>query len=101
MELSTNLRTVQSKPEEVRNISEPTSIDKVKSFLGLTEYYKQFIKGYADIPHPLTSILRKDATFTWGPAQQNVYAIMKIKLTSSPELIFLDYTKEFILCTDA
>ncbi len=98
---SHGLRTVQSKVEVVKAFPEPNTVDEVRSFLGLTGYYKTFIKGYADIAHPLSSLLNKDAQFTWGPAQQNAFDILKIKLTSSPVLIFPDYTEEFILCTDA
>ncbi len=79
----------------------PTSVEKVRSYLGLTGYYRQFIRGYADIASPLTSLLKKDAKFHWGPEQQNAFETLKVKLSSSPVLILPDYTKEFILCTDA
>ncbi len=48
------LRTVQSKVDAVRNFPVPTSVKKVRSYLGLTGYYRQFIRGYADIAHSLT-----------------------------------------------
>ncbi len=79
----------------------PTPVGKDRSYLGLTGYYRQFIRGYADIAHPLTSLLKKDAKFHWGPEQQNGFETLKVKLTSAPVLILPDYTKEFILCTDA
>ncbi len=95
------LRTVQSKVDAVRNFPVPTSVEKVRSYLGLTGYYRQFISGYADIAHPLTSLLKQDAKFHWGPEQQNPFETLKVKLTSVPVLILPDYTREFILCTDA
>lgn len=95
------LRTVVSKVEAVRNFPIPKKVENVRSFLGLTGYYRQFIKGYASIAHPLTSLLKKDVTFIWGEEHQQAFDALKEKLISSPVLIFPDYSKEFILCTDA
>ncbi len=78
-----------------------TSVEKVRSYLGLTGYNRQFIRGYADIAHPLTSLLKRGAKFHCGPEQQNAFETLKVKLISAPVLILPDYTREFILCTDA
>ena len=98
---SQGLRTVQSKVDVVKHFPQPTSVEKVRSFLGLTGYYRKFIKGYADIAQPLSSLLKKKAEFSWGPSQTKAFNTLKEKLTSSPVLILPDYTQEFILCTDA
>ncbi len=98
---SQGLRTVQSKVDVVKQFPQPTSVEKVRSFLGLTGYYRKFIQNYADIAQPLSSLLKKNSTFYWGPSQNKEFETLKEKLTSSPVLIFPDYSKEFILCTDA
>ncbi len=85
----------------VKQFPQPNSVEKVRSFLGLTGYFRKFIKNYADIAQPLSSLLKKNTTFSWGPSQIKAFETLKEKFTSSPVLIFLDYTKEFILCTDA
>ncbi len=54
------LRTVQSKVDLVKQFPQPTSVEKVRSFLGLTGYYRKFIKNYADIAQPLSSLLKKE-----------------------------------------
>ncbi len=91
----------QSMVDVVKHCPQPTSAEKVRSFLGLTEYYRKFIKNNADIAQPLSSLLKKNTTFSWGPSQIKAFETLKGKLTSSPVLIFPDYTKEFILCPDA
>ncbi len=67
----------------------------------MTGYYQKFIKNYADIAQPLSSLLKKKAEFSWGPSQIKAFETLKEKLKSSPVLIFPDYTQEFIICTDA
>ena len=89
------LRTVKSKVDTVMNFPTPDLVDKIRSFLGVTGYYRHCIKGYTDIASPLNSLLKKDWRFTWSPDQQQAFETHRLKL------IFPDSSKEFILCTDA
>ena len=95
------LKTLQSKVDAVKMFPTPKTVDKVRSFLGLTGYYHKFVKNYAFIAHPLSSLLKKNANFVWGPEQQKAFDTLKDRLTSAPVLIFPNYQQEFILCTDA
>ena len=50
---------------------------------------------------PLHALTKKDALFVWGPECQTAFEDLKQLLTSSPVLAFLDFSKGFVLKTDA
>ena len=62
----------------------------MKSFLGLTGYYKRFIKGYANISRPLTDYLKKEG-FVWNPEAIHSFQSLKLALLLAPVLALLDF----------
>ncbi len=66
---SQGLRTVQSKVDFVKQFPQTSSVEKVRSFLGLCGYYRESIKNYADIAQPLSSLLKKNTASSWSPSQ--------------------------------
>ena len=54
-----------SKVSLVQSWPIPSDVKVFRGFLGLTGYYKKFIKDYGLICRPLTALLRKDVTFRW------------------------------------
>lgn len=68
--------------------------------MGLTGYYKRFIKGYASLAGPLTDLLRKDA-FKWSTNADEAFSKLKQGITSAPVLALPNFKHPFILETDA
>ena len=64
-------------------------------------YYREFVKEFSQIAKPITTLLKKDVPYTWTNDQQNSFDKLKEKLITSPILQYPDFTKEFILYTDA
>ncbi len=95
------IHTVDSKITAVQNFSTPTSVENVRSFLGLAGYYRASVKNFASIASPLTRFLKKDVPFLWNTAQQHSFTTLKNALTHAPILAFPDYKLPFIMCTDA
>jgi len=45
----------------------PTTVTNVRSFLGLTGYYRKYIKGYSKVAGLLFELTKKDVVFVWNP----------------------------------
>ncbi|GJW18229.1 putative mitochondrial protein [Tanacetum coccineum] len=74
--------------------------NELRRFLGLTGYYKRFIKGFAMISRPLTQLLKKGA-YKWNNEAQLAFETLKQTMISAPVLKLPDFTKEFTIKTDA
>ena len=95
---------VSTDPEKVRLVREfpvPKSQKDVRSFLGLANYYRKFIKDFSAIAAPLNALLSKDTNFEWTLDCQNAFDTLKNALSSAPILAYPDFSKPFILYTDA
>lgn len=91
----------REKSKAVKNFLEPTSVKKLQSFLGLTGFFRKFIKDYAIIAKPLTDLLRKNADFKFDKEQRSAFETLKSKLSSDSVLKIFQQEAETQLWTDA
>jgi len=94
---------VRADPQKMHNMetwSTPTTIKALRGFLGLTEYYKRFVKDYGKMAKPLMTLLQKDA-FQWNKEAEQAFAELKRAMSTTPVLALPDFTKGFIVETDA
>lgn len=79
----------------------PRSVTEVRSFLGLTNYYRRFVHRYSHIASPIIDLTRKDIPFTWGTAHQLAFDELKRKYISAPVLQVHDPHGDHVVHTDA
>ena len=80
------IRPSSTKTKAVLQFPTLTSHKQIQSFLGLTSYFRKFIKDYALIARPLSDLLRDKVPFHFGPEQQNAFLTLKKILASEPVL---------------
>jgi len=89
------------KVQAVRDFPTPKTTKQLKSFLGLAGYYRKFVPQFSKIAAPLHKLLKKEAKYVWGESQENAFRTLKQKLMSKPILQYPDFSREFIITTDA
>ncbi|XP_064468579.1 uncharacterized protein LOC135380569 [Ornithodoros turicata] len=97
------LAPLQKTLERVLDANRPETIRQVRSFLGLAGYYREFIPDYAKIAAPLTDLTKKGKgnRVAWGPEQEEAFNELKKLLSSAPILKLPDFTRPFVIRTDA
>ena len=95
------VQTDPAKISAVRDWPVPTNVKQVRGFLGLTGYYRRFIKHYGIIRWSLSDFLKKDAVFTWTPTTEAAFQSLKTALAQAPVLALPDFKKTFMIETDA
>lgn len=91
--------------QNIKAFPEPKTIREVRSFLGFASYCRNFIKDLAHMAQPLTEILKDNPPEKRNIAltdnQRKAFETIKQKLDRSCSLAIPDYSKPFILTTDA
>jgi len=90
-----------SKVQEVLDWKAPTSVNEVRSFLGLAGYYCRFIPDFSKIAKPMTKLLQKDVKFVWFQECEVAFTALRHLLTTTLVLAQPDIEKPFDVFCDA
>jgi hypothetical protein len=92
--------TDPSKTEAIQTWPVLISIAQLRSFLGLTRYYRRFIKSYGLICRPLHNLLKKDS-FQWTHDHTVAFNLLKTHMSQAPVLALPNFSLPFTLEIDA
>ena len=93
--------TDPGKIDAVRKWAVPRTVQEVQRFLGLVGYYRKFVSNFAATAKPLYRLTERGREFNWTTECEAAFLKLKSRLVSAPILAFPDFTKMFILDTDA
>nr|XP_016513366.1 PREDICTED: uncharacterized mitochondrial protein AtMg00860-like [Nicotiana tabacum] len=91
----------QQKIQAITDWPPPKDIHAFRSFLGLRNFYRRFVKNYSLITVPLIELLKKATLWDWGPSRTEAFNALKMAMSSSPVLALPDLAKPFEVQTDA
>ena len=95
------LGTDPQKTDKVAQWPTPTCRREVQQFLGFANYYRRFIRNFAQLARPLHRLTERTATLVWTDQCQDSFDTLRRCLCSSPVLAYPDFSRPFILDTDA
>ena len=73
----------------------------MQSFLGLCNYYRQFVDKYSYLTVQLGHLLNKDNRWRWNLKEQNIFELIKNKFLNTVILAHPNFSEPFYIHTDA
>lgn len=97
-------KTIRPDPKKVSEVAEwrtPRNVHDVRSFLGLCNYNRRFIRHYARMAAPITELTKLGRKFVWTQECDRAFKQLKETLTTYPLLRLYDPEKPCTVDTDA
>lgn len=95
------IRMNEKKMLEIANFQRPENVKAVQRFLGMTGYYRKFIKDYATLSNPLTELTKKENAWRWTEEEQKSFDNLLKAFKENVVLEHPNYDKTFFVDTDA
>ena len=80
------LEVDKTKIEVFQNLPLPTTLRDLRSFLGHVRFYRRFIRDFAKVSKPLTTLLCKDKDFFIHKEGERAFEMLKLALIEAPIL---------------
>lgn len=90
-----------TKTEVIEKYPRPTDKEAVKRFVAFCNYYRRFIKNFAEKANSLNKLTRKRSPFVWTDECEDSFQSLKAQLIRPPILQYPDFQKPFVVTVDA
>ncbi len=90
-----------AKIEKIASWPTPSIPKEVQQFLGLAGYYRRFIQDFAEVVRLLHHFTERNRPFKWSTEHLTAFDKLRDCLCSSPILCYPDFSRPFLLDTDA
>ena len=94
---------IKMEKEKVKGVLEwpmPKCIKDIQKFLGLVNYYRWFIEGFAAVARPLHNLVKKDKKWEWTEKEETAFQELKERFTKEPVLAAPDIDKKMRMEVD-
>ncbi|GBG67643.1 hypothetical protein CBR_g771 [Chara braunii] len=95
------IKPEDSKIVAIRDWPTPRTLTELWSFLGLTNYYRKFVRNFSTIAAPLRRLLKKETIWKWNKDCTSAMKKLKQALIEYPVLKVVDPSLPFVVITDA
>lgn len=95
------LRPVEDSVEDIKKASHPTNVSQFRSWLGMIQYYHQFLPDLATVLTPMHHLLKKGVAWEWTSECQGAFEACKQSLTSENILVHYNPKQKLKLTCDA
>ncbi|GBG80286.1 hypothetical protein CBR_g30653 [Chara braunii] len=95
------IKPEDSKIAAIRDWPTPRALTELRSFLGLANYYRKFVRNFSIIAAPLRRLLKKEAIWQWDKDCTSALKKLKRALIEYPVLKVADPSLPFVVTTDA
>lgn len=94
------MKMTDQKIRKVIDFPPPYNVKEIQSFLGITGYYRKFIKGFSFIAAPLHDLTRKEVLWLWSSECETSFQELKRQFNANVPLKLPNYSREFTIDTD-
>lgn len=104
---SHGIAPLPEKIDAIKDFPRPQDLYQLRSFLGLTSYYRRFLQNYAELSIPLVALTKghpkkgKRVSIAWNDEAEKSFLLFKEKMCKEVILKFPNYMNNFRVCTDA
>ena len=92
--------TDPKKLEAIQSWPIPRNVKELRSFLGLAQYYRMFVREFSLIAAPLFELTKEKNSITWNEEADNAFIKLKDALMNPPVLAHPDFRFPFIVDID-